>query len=190
MLNFSKLRKQKGFTLIEILVVVGIIAVLAFLGMSAIDTSRSKAQSMIALGKQVSDGSVRFKNDTGCYPLGPTAMFDGTVGQAAANNTCNRALGASWNGPYLAIYPVSGTTTSIIADKVSSGVVVSLGKTGTGPVQYYVRFSNVPQDIVKQALQECNNDSTAVGSLGSQRCAAGNLSAATTTFDMLYDTTR
>lgn len=181
---------QRGFTLIEILVALAILSVLALLAANAFDGSRSKAQAMIALGKQVGDANLQLKTDTGCYVNRPQALFDETAAQVAANNYCGRAFGKTWSRPYLAQYPVDGNG-NLMADKISAGVTVSLRRAAGGlGNQYSVRFSDVPTEIVRQALIECNNSDDAAGDLATDRCAAGDLSLDSTTFDMLYSTTR
>lgn len=181
---------QRGFTLIEILVALSILSVLALLASNAFDGSRSKAQAMIALGKQVGDGNIQLKTDTGCFVNNPHALFDEATAQVVANNYCARTFGQTWARPYLAQYPVDGAG-ALVADKISSGVTVSLGREAGGIGQrYFVRFSNVPVEIVRQAVIECNNDDTNAGNFDDDRCRAGDLAVDVTTFDMLYSSTR
>lgn len=190
-LRYHKKSKSGGFTLIEMLVVLAILSMLAMLASNAFDGSRSKAQVMLTLGKQVGDANIQLKTDTGCYVNTPKALFDDATAQVAANNYCNRPFGKTWTRPYLGQYTVDATN-NLVIDKIGAGVTVSFGKVAGGLGQrYYVRFSNVPMDVVKQALIECNNDDATVGNFNNNRCVAGSIAGqAPTTFDMLYDTTR
>ncbi len=184
---------QRGFTLIEILVALAILAVIALLASNAFDGSRTKAQAMIGLAKQVGDANVQLKTDTGCFVKKPSALFDSTAAQDATNNFCSRTFGNMWARPYLAQYPVN-TDGKLKADKISSEVLVSLPapETNAGQKRYFVRFENVPMDIIKQALVECNNTDAAQGDLTKDRCRTTTAltSDAPGTFDMLYATTR
>ncbi len=184
---------QRGFTLIEILVALAILSVLALLASNAFDGSRSKAQSMIALGKQVGDANIQLKIDTGCFVNNPSAMFDPTAAQVTTNNFCGRTFGNTWARPYLAQYPTDNTG-RLVVDKISAGVTIELPPhiVSGGMKKYFVRFDNVPKDIIKQALIECNGTDASQGNLDNDRCrtSADLASEAPGTFDMLYSTTR
>ena len=200
MKNFSGFKKQaqRGFTLIEILVALSILSVIALLASTAFDGSRSKAQAMIGLAKQVGDANIMLKTDTGCYVDNPNALFDSVVAQLPANNYCGRVFGNTWSRNYLGQYTVNGVG-DIVADKISAGVTLGFGVEASGVgsgKRYFVKVSNVPTDILKQALMECNNSTTVddKGDLAKNRCRtspATDLSGdAPGDFDMLYDTTR
>lgn len=186
--------KQSGFTLIEILVALAILSVIALLASNAFDGSRSKAQAMIGLAKQVGDANIQLKTDTGCYVNKPRALFDGDFANDPANNFCGRTFGTTWARPYLGQYTVNADG-NLIVDKISSGVTVAISREGTGTARrYFVRMGNVPVDIIKQALIECNNaqSTTDQGDLAVNRCRTdADLTAdAPGNFDMLFDVTR
>lgn len=185
---------SSGFTLIEMLVALAILSLLALLASNAFDGSRTKAQAMIALGKQVGDANIQLKIDTGCYASNPKALFDITAGQAPANNYCNRDFKNTWARPYLAQYTLAADDRKLLADKIGSGVTVDLmretGGMGGNGKRYFVRFENVPGDVLKQALLECNNTDATNGDFSKNRCRTPDKDAETGTFDILYDTTR
>lgn len=185
---------SSGFTLIEMLVALAILSLLALLASNAFDGSRTKAQAMIALGKQIGDANIQLKIDTGCYVNNPKALFDLDTGKAAANNYCGRDFSKTWARPYLAQYTLHNDGRRLLADKIGSGVTIDLqrevgGMGGTGK-RYFVRFENVPGDVMKQALLECNNDDAKNGDFNANRCRTPDKDAETGTFDILYDTTR
>lgn len=184
--------KARGFTLIEMLVALAILALLALLASNAFDGSRSKAQAMISLAKQVGDGNIQLKTDTGCYVNEPKALFDPTAAQDANNNYCKRPFGNTWARPYLAQYTVDNNG-NIVADKIGAGVIVSFQREAGGLGQrYFVRMENVPKDVIKQALVECNNTDATGGNFTANKCRSTSDLASTDvgTFEMLYDTTR
>ena len=189
-------QRQGGFTLIEILVALAILSVIALLASNAFDGSRSKAQAMIGLAKQVGDANIQLKTDTGCYVNKPVALFDATKAQDTANNFCGRVFKSTWARPYLGQYTVN-TDGELLADKISSGVTVGFGVEASGVgsgKRYFVHMENVPVDIIKQALIECNNSETVddKGDLAKNRCRTTADLAADTPgdFDMLFDVTR
>lgn len=191
-----KKNAQRGFTLIEILVALAILSVIALLASNAFDGSRSKAQAMIGLAKQVGDANIQLKTDTGCYVKKPLALFDSVAAQDPANNYCARSFKSTWARNYLGQYTVD-TNGDIVADKISSGVTVGFGMVASGVgsgKRYFVHIGNIPVDIIKQALIECNNSQTAddKGDLTKNRCrtTADLAGDAPGDFDFVYDVTR
>jgi len=187
---------QAGFTLIEILVALSILSVLALLASNSFDGSRTKAQVMISVAKQIGDANIQLKIDTGCFVNNPSALFDTAAAQVPANNACGRTFGNTWARPYLSQYPTSAAG-NLRVDKISAEVEISLPAHVVidGMKKYFVRFDNVPKDIIKQALIECNGTDERQGNLGrpeNDRCrTTSNLADETPgTFDMLYSATR
>ena len=190
---------QRGFSLIEALVVLTILTIMALLAASAFDGSRTKAQAMLNLGKQIGEANIKLKLDTGCYVKNTQALFDPTAAGDKANNYCARTFGTNWSSPYMARYPTNATTGAIRFEKLGSEVEASFpaapdtrAVAGVTWRQYYVRFSNVPMDIIKAALNECNNNPEAQGNFAKDKCRTTSDLAATApgTFDILFDETR
>jgi general secretion pathway protein G len=188
-MNMNKL-KQRGFTLIEVIVVLAILTLLAILLAMPFDNSRSRAQVMLGLGKQMADANIRLKADTGCYVNKPSALFDATAAALPANNYCNRAFGNNWSQNYLTTHPLDAAG-DIKVEKISSGATAGFGREAAGAGQrYFVTFNSIPLDIAKQALLECNQDDATTGAFPTQRCRVDNLAGPLVKFEMSFDQTR
>jgi prepilin-type N-terminal cleavage/methylation domain-containing protein len=192
----TNLAKQKGFSLIELLVALALLTLLAVAIAGAFDGSRSRAQALLSMMSELGSAQARHKNDTGCYTNKPLALFDPATGQAAANNVCARAQTNTWNGPYLTRFTADGSG-SVVADKVAEGVLVSFGVESAGVgKRYFVHTINLPDDVARQTLQECNNAvilatmqlTTAFDKFKCRSTGIGSGNLAT--IDMLYDETR
>jgi prepilin-type N-terminal cleavage/methylation domain-containing protein len=184
---------QRGFTLIEILVALAILALIALLASNAFDGARSKAQVMISLGKQIGDANMQLKTDTGCYVNTPKALFDYTAAQTATNNYCNRTFGNTWSRAYMAMYPTDAAG-SIKLDQIAAGTTALFTTEANSPKgkRYITTFANVPADIIKQALVSCNNDDASKGDFATTRCRTDiDLTSDTPgKFEIVYDATR
>lgn len=199
-MKFSRNRmkqRQRGATLIEVLIVLTILTIMALLAANSFDGARTKAQAMISLGKQLGESNMQLKLDTGCYVKNASALFDPEAAALPANNFCNRTFGPNWSRPYMAKYPTNAAG-EIKFDKLGAEVTatfpVAVIKTvGTTTwKQYYVQFKNVPVDVIRQGLNECNNNPESKGDFKTDKCrTAVDLSADTPgTFDILFDETR
>lgn len=178
------------------MVALAILTVLALLASGSFDGSRSKAQTMISLARQVGDANIQLKTDTGCFVSVPHALFDPEAAQVPGNNYCQRTFGNAWARSYLAQYPVNEDG-ELVIDKISSGVTVNFTRetVGSGTAmrkRYLVNFNNVPTDVLRQALVECNNTDENNGNLDRDRCrVTGDVAGDTPgTFTLMYDTAR
>ncbi len=169
MKNLHSRRAAGGFTLIETLVALGIIALIASLVMMAYDGSRSKAQVLLVTMNEMSKASLRLQTDTGCI----SGMTEDLL-SAPATRTClngTTLTGKTWRGPYMGKTELDGTG-KIRLSNVSENVLLELrtAAVGTGNA-YIVRATGVPEDILKAALRECNNaDPTGAVSSATNAC--------------------
>lgn len=189
----SRTSTQAGFTLVEILVALALITLLA-VGISlTFDGSRSRAQALLTTMTELSSANIRLKNDTGCYAAEPSLLFNRDRASVTASNFCGKNLIATWNGPYVAPFTLSGQSVNL--DRVADGVVVDFarmtgvpgGAWGATGKKYVVSATNLPDDVVRQALMECNGADSDAADYTGRKCI-GN--AAAGTFSMLFDETR
>lgn len=195
-MKFNRIKGQSGFTLIELLVGLAILTLLAVTVAGAFDGSRSRAQALISAMAEVGNANIRLKNDTGCYVKRADALTMFDKGQAAANNFCNRDFTKTWNGPYLTKLATNPTNGNIKMDNISSDTEVSLPmpEAGGSGKRYFTSAKNLPNDVVKRALQECNSDMTegATSTMFDTRKCRGTYSGTegTGVFEVVYDETR
>jgi prepilin-type N-terminal cleavage/methylation domain-containing protein len=138
----KKIAKNKGFTLIEILVVIGIIAVLATIVIVAINPAKQFAQARItqrtsnvgtilnAIGQRLADNKGVFAGTYvinsvtyTCGPL-PTTATNITTATAADTTTQTGALGGCLTPTYIPSLPTDPTWTSADGTNTLYNVVV------------------------------------------------------------------
>lgn len=189
---------RRGFSMVEMLIVISLLALLTVLSTGAFDGARTKAQTMISLGKQIGEANIMLKLDTGCYVKNASALFDPAAAVVASNNYCGRSFGANWARPYMAKYPTDSSG-KLRFDKIGAEVVASFAAApesvlvgGTTWKRYYVRFENVPKDVIRQALNECNANPEAGGDFTKDKCRTQSslTDEQPGTFDILFDETR
>ncbi len=133
----NKKNKKKGFTLIEILVVIGIIAVLAAIVIIAINPAKQFAQArntervagvnaiLNAIGQRIADNKGLFAGTFGSFtcPALPTA----TSTIYSATTTANNAIDLSCLVPtYISALPIDPTATTT----TNTGYTVAVDGTG------------------------------------------------------------
>lgn len=174
-------RSQGGFTLLELALVVIVLGILIFALVPKEDPDKAKAVAMLRAMDTIGAGSTRLRAEAGCYPTRPDALFNRAQ---AATSTCGIDLQPRWRGPYMGDGPVNGAG-DVMAPNISATAAYSLRTAAGGAgTQYFVRASNVPNTVIKRALEECNGTQAAVG-----RCTGVQGGGGSGTFDAKYDET-
>jgi type IV pilus assembly protein PilA len=158
----KNIARNKGFTLIEILVVIGIIAILATIVIIAINPARQFAQArntqrlgnintiLNAIGQRISDNKGTFPTATGCA-VSPIASTTYTISSTVSGTTIDMScLVPTYIPSQLPVDPQNGSWTSgSTYDTKYSLVVDSLGRyTVCAPNSVESALGNPPQICV------------------------------------------
>lgn len=174
-------RSQGGFTLLELTFVVIVLGILIYALVPKEDPDKARAVAMLRAMDTIGAGATRLRAEAGCTPTRPDALF---VMAQAQTSTCGIDLRPRWRGPYMGTSPVNGSG-DVMAPNISASASYSFRQAAGGAgVQYFVRASNVPNNVITRALEECNGTATAVG-----RCSGIPGGGGSGTFDALYDET-
>ena len=92
---------KKGFTLLELLIVITILAILAGAMMPIFSTSRSQAENAKVKADldAIKSAAIMLHYDANAWPIDAS---DGSCFIANASGCVNTTAGGSWKGPYMA----------------------------------------------------------------------------------------
>ena len=161
--NSSYIRKsnQRGFSLMELAVVLGIIAVLASVMIGSFSGDSSKGTKLLADMTTLSNSVNRAKTELGGVPNRLSVLWDRT--DATAGNMFNGITATTtWNGPYIERQPVNASnhiTVSTIADAATISInreAASVANGGNYTWVYYLRASNIPNPIITEFIKKCS----------------------------------
>lgn len=178
--NQSRQNEEGGWTLVELAIVLTILIALASLYVTSYDPAKTNGKLLYTQLSSLGSSMLHMKTDTSCYPLTTNALF---VKAAAANSQCGIDMTSQWQGPYHAATSVDAAG-DITLPKISPNVTITIGQgsnlNGDGnTVQWYLQANNVPNDVIKNAMDACNGTGTAngqcVGSPGAGATGTGTV---------------
>lgn len=175
----SPSNKESGFTLIEILVAISLLALIAAVSFFAFNGNKSKGQVLFSAMTSIAHATARYQLDTSCIPLHPDMLFNSTLA-SSTDNSCGVDLTATWDGPYLKAVQVDGNG-DIALPQIGALTTLGIGPAptpivGGGSNQYAVIAKNVPGAVIREAMRACNggaNSATSSGVCQSTTVAGG-----------------
>lgn len=180
------MKQQKGFTLLEMVIAISILAVMGAVVVLSYNGSKAKAQALVAAMDEYGGAQQRLKADTSCYSRSLGALFDRNDASGAAKSWCGADLSRQWNGPY--VKPVVKTTDDpavLQLGSIAPDLTLTIGRVEStysgstiGTYKWYIVAQGVPSEIATQALVACNgtddannaSSSTTAVSLDTRKC--------------------
>ncbi|MCO4087442.1 MAG: prepilin-type N-terminal cleavage/methylation domain-containing protein [Limnohabitans sp.] len=174
----KRAHKQKGFTLMELAVVLGIIAVLASVIIGSFSGDSSKATKLLADMTTIGNSVNRAKMELGGVPSRLSVLWNRT--DAVAGNMFNGITATTtWGGPYVERQPVDASnniTVSTVADAATISInreAASAANGGNYTWVYFLRASNVPNPIITEYIKKCaGTDAVATVTFANGKCRA------------------
>jgi prepilin-type N-terminal cleavage/methylation domain-containing protein len=182
---------QRGFTLVEIMVVIGIMAILSAVVMMTASTDSSKATALFASMTTTSDSLERMKMDVGCYPTDMSALWV-RANASAANMWCGQDGTSAWDGAYLKTAPFDTTNQAIEVSNIAPNAEIAFSREagGSNGFYYFLHGTALPNAIVLDALLKCNGSNSTAATFSTGKCRGtlgGGGAAATGTFDLMVE---
>jgi prepilin-type N-terminal cleavage/methylation domain-containing protein len=158
-------RNQRGYTLIEIMVVIAVIGLFTGFFISQFSGDKSKATRLLVDMKLVADATNRAKMDMGGIPSRLSVLW--TKADATAANMFNGVLATnSWSGPYMERQPTDASN-NILAQAISDSTTITIARESASASNggnytwvYYLRASNVPNGVITEYIKTCANTET------------------------------
>jgi len=160
MQKMKQLRKQGGFTMVELMVIVVVLLILGGVGYSAFNGAgdRARTSSIMQGMKEQSSALERYRSDTGCFPKKLSSLFD-KAKNTTTDTYCGLDVTAKWQDPYTNVAQLDATD-GVKTDNFAPGAVMTIGQDTTsvaGQTIYYVDVNGLPGDLVKRVVAECNS---------------------------------
>lgn len=175
----KKLNIQKGFTLIEMVIAIGILAMMAAIAVFSYNGDKSRAGLLVGLLDGYANAEKMLKSNTSCYSKSLSGLNNPTD---ANPSWCGADLTKQWAGPYATPFDVDASlfvkASALSPDMILTTVRVPStfgGSSSTIPsYKWYIAAINVPDGILTEAMTTCNGAADAnagtTGSASNRKC--------------------
>jgi prepilin-type N-terminal cleavage/methylation domain-containing protein len=162
---------QRGFTLIEMVIAIGILAMMAAIAVFSYNGDKSRAGLLVGLLDGYASAEKMLKSGTSCYSKTLSALNNPGDADGIANNWCGATLSKQWQGPYATPFETDANL-NIKASALSPDMVVTTarisstfgGSSSAIPSwKWYIVATNIPDGIFAEAMTTCNGASDANG---------------------------
>lgn len=159
---------QKGFTLIELIIVLVILGLLAGVVTSQFNPDSAKAKVLLTNSKQITDSLLRLKADIGCFPKELQGLFRNDTNSSVTSTPeaffCATAQQKNqWKGPYSSALPQGVNTAGAVVqntlsmDSAAAGANMEIFHTLDSSKYHfwYLRIMNLPDSIAQEYMTAC-----------------------------------
>lgn len=163
--NAVKHTNQSGFSLIEMLVALALIALLATLIFSTYSGDSSKATKLLSDMTTIRDSANRAKTELGGIPSRLSVLWNRT--DATAANMYNGVASTNtWNGPYIERQGTDATN-NITVPTIADAATISMNREAADATNggnytwvYFLRANNIPNPIITEFIKKCAGTDT------------------------------
>lgn len=160
----KRIKKQLGFTLLEMVIAISILSVIAAAVVLSYDGSKSRAQVLVSAMDEYGGAQQRLKADTSCYSKSLAALFNLSDASGAANSFCGADLSKQWNGPYAKPVAIDALAVKrLMLGQIAPELTLTINRVASTYVgstvptyKWYITAEGVPSEIFSQAMLACN----------------------------------